>query len=86
MSDEYPESLQEAIEMAKNKLSKMLGAPQNTLAVISSEEITWPDTSLGMPEPGKSYAQMLVEGYRIVLSFGDKKYEFHIGNGMVKMD
>ncbi len=37
-----------------------------------------------MPEPGQMYAQVLIEGFRIVLEAGGKKYEYHFGNGTVK--
>ncbi|MBI3361134.1 MAG: hypothetical protein HY023_08490, partial [Chloroflexi bacterium] len=37
----------------------------------------WPDTSMGCPEAGKLYSQIIVEGYRIVLESGGKKYAYH---------
>jgi hypothetical protein len=32
------------------------------------ETINWPDTSLGCPEPGKMYAQVITPGYRITVA------------------
>jgi hypothetical protein len=38
------------------------------------------DASLGMPEPGKTYAQVLTPGYVIHLAAGDQRYIYH-GSG-----
>jgi hypothetical protein len=38
---------------------------------------TWPDASLGCPEPGMSYAQMETPGYLIELKAKDKTYTYH---------
>jgi hypothetical protein len=41
------------------------------VTVVGLEEVTWPDASLGCPEPGKMYAQVLVPGYRVTRPSGD---------------
>ncbi len=51
--------------------------PPEEVKVISVEEVVWPDTSLGCPEPGMFYAQVLVPGYRIILEVGGKRVEVH---------
>jgi hypothetical protein len=45
--------------------------------VASVEAVTWPDGSLGHPEPGMDYTMALVPGYRVVLQAGDKFHEYH---------
>jgi len=45
--------------------------------VVSVEAVDWPDTSLGCPQPGMFYAQIIVPGYRIVLSMDGKQVEYH---------
>lgn len=85
MPEEDITSVKDAVEIAKRELSKRVGIDAGHIEVICSEEATWPDTSLGMPEPGMVYAQMLVSGYRVLLSVHNKTYEFHFGNGMMKM-
>jgi hypothetical protein len=80
-----PVPMDEPIIEAIKELSKKLGLKQDDIKVISIEEATWPDTSLGLPEKGMSYAQMLVEGYRIILSAGQKRFEVHTGNGIIKI-
>ena len=66
-------------------LAAKLAIPADYIKVLESGTATWPDTSLGMPEPGQMYAQMLTEGFRIVLEAGGKRYEYHFGNGVLKM-
>jgi hypothetical protein len=78
-------SVAEAEAYAKNDLSAKLAIPADDIKVLESGEKTWPDASLGMPEPGQVYAQVLIEGFRIVLEASGKKYEYHLGNGIVKM-
>src|SRR4029450_10546648 len=51
-------------------------APVEDLSVQSQEEVTWNDGSLGCPEHGMMYTQALVDGYRVVIAFGDKIYDY----------
>jgi hypothetical protein len=45
--------------------------------VVQSESVTWRDGSLGCPEPGRLYAQMLVKGWRIRVEAGEARLEYH---------
>ena len=38
-----------------------------TLVIKNIEAVEWPNTSLGNPEPGMSYAQVIVPGFKLVL-------------------
>jgi hypothetical protein len=60
-------------------LSKELGIPLANIKVASTEAVEWSDGSLGCPEPGTSYVQVITPGYRIVLQVGDMPYEYHAG-------
>lgn len=51
------------------------------IEVIRGEAITWPDGSLGCPEPGMMYTQALVDGYQIVVSDGTTELDYRVGNG-----
>ncbi|WP_433158651.1 hypothetical protein [Kribbella sp. CA-247076] len=68
-----------AIEQAKADLVKRLGIEANQVTVVSAGEVTWPDGSLGCPEPGMNYTQALVPGSRVVLEAGGKEYHYHSG-------
>ena len=64
---------------ARADLARRLGVEPDELEVISAEEVTWPDGSLGCPEPGMSYTQALVDGSKVVLGHNDRVYVYHAG-------
>ena len=59
---------------------RRLGVDPGELEVVSVEEVTWPDGSLGCPEPGMSYTQALVEGSKVVLGHDGRVYVYHAGD------
>ena len=59
-----------------NQVSDLSSVPVSDLTVESQEGVTWPDGSLGCPEPGMMYTQALVEGYRVVIRAGERTYDF----------
>jgi hypothetical protein len=69
------------VEPARTDLARRLGIDPDEIEVVRAEEITWPDGSMGCPEPGKSYTQALVEGSRVVLVHDDRVYVYHAGGG-----
>jgi hypothetical protein len=58
-------------------LAGRLGIAADAIQVQSAEAVEWPDASLGCPEPGMMYAQVITPGYRIVLEAGGQLYEYH---------
>ena len=74
------------VQTARKDLAQRLGLPERSIELVGPvEEVTWPDASLGCPEPGMIYAQIITHGYRFKLQSGDKLYEYHAGKGMVKL-
>lgn len=53
------------------------GVPEKSLRIKSVEAVTWPDGSLGCPQPGAVYTQALVPGYRIVIEANGTEYPYH---------
>lgn len=45
--------------------------------LVAFEAVTWPDGSLGCPQPDRVYTQALVPGYRIVVRAGDAEHHYH---------
>jgi hypothetical protein len=68
-------------------LADKLGLAPDDVEATAIEPVEWPDASLGCPEPGKVYAQVITPGYRIVLEVNDRQYELHTdqSGGMVVM-
>jgi hypothetical protein len=58
-------------------LAARLSVDAKDIQLISVSAVTWPEASLGCPEPGKVYAAATTPGYQIVLEFAGKTYEYH---------
>ncbi|NOZ28744.1 MAG: hypothetical protein GXP39_11930 [Chloroflexi bacterium] len=71
------------VAQAVADLAERLRVTKDTIQVRSVEMVEWPDTSLGCPEPGKMYAQVITPGYRIVLEAQGKAYEYHASQNRV---
>lgn len=67
------------VEEAKIDLAQRLGVDPEELEVVSAEATTWPDGSIGCPEPGMSYTQSLVEGSKVLLGHDGRVYDYHAG-------
>jgi hypothetical protein len=64
---------------AKEDLAKRLGVQISEIELLSYEEVTWPDSSLGCPQPGMKYLQVPSDGARIRLSAEGLVYDYHSG-------
>ena len=53
------------------------GVAIDEVRVVTAEEVTWPDGSLGCPQPGMAYTQALVPGYRVVVEVNGEELHFH---------
>lgn len=54
-------------------------------ALVSAEAVTWPSSALGCPAPGRSYAQAIVEGMRIVVEVDGTTYDYRFGRSDTPM-
>ncbi|MBN2389462.1 MAG: hypothetical protein JXR84_01980 [Anaerolineae bacterium] len=60
------------------QVAEQAGLPAAALTLVSAEEVTWPDTSLGCPQPGMVYAQVLTPGWRMVFADAEgREYNIH---------
>lgn len=65
------------VKKAGEHLTKKFGIPSDQITVFSIQEVTWPDASLGCPQPGISYIQVETPGYLILLEAAGKTYNYH---------
>ena len=65
------------LDLVKQDLAKRLSVTVDQITVVSATSMEWPDSSLGCPKPGMAYSQIVTPGYRIVLSQGQKQYDYH---------
>jgi hypothetical protein len=68
-----PPELQEKITA---DLEARSGAPRATFTLVRAEPMIWSDGSLGCPQPGLFYTQVLEEGYWIVWQVDGREYDY----------
>jgi hypothetical protein len=65
------------VAASRAHLARELDVPTQEVKPVRAESVEWPDASLGCPEAGKAYAQVITPGYRVVLRVGEREYELH---------
>jgi hypothetical protein len=79
-----PSEKQDAlVGRAVSDLREHLGVQAAEVTVVSVEPTEFPDASLGVPEPGKSYAQMITPGFVIRLEANGEVYGYHAADERV---
>jgi hypothetical protein len=71
----------ELIEHLIAELGAELARPPTDIHIDSVQPVTWRDGSLGCPEPGMSYTQALVPGFRIILVVDGRRFDYRTGRG-----
>jgi hypothetical protein len=78
-----PPGAEQAVRLAREDLAQKLGQAPEAIHLVSVEAVEWSDTSLGCPQPGMMYAQVITPGFRVVLESEGKKYDYHTDRGRV---
>jgi hypothetical protein len=68
------------VDKSKAELAQRMSLQVNQIGLVEATEVVWPDTSLGCPQPGMMYAQIMTPGYKIILTYGNMQFEYHTGN------
>ncbi|MGD8402485.1 MAG: hypothetical protein PVJ21_02415 [Anaerolineales bacterium] len=76
-----PSGLQGLIDKAKEELSQRLSIELTEISLTKAEEVVWSNASLGCPQPGMVYAEVLTPGYLILLEVNNMVYEYHASRG-----
>jgi hypothetical protein len=66
-----------ALIAAVAHLAAELDISPEEVNALSSEPVEWPDASLGCPQPGMMYAQVVTPGYLFLLEAAGEQYEVH---------
>lgn len=77
VSGEVPEAVLAAII---EDAAQRTGADPATARVLRAEAVTWSDGSLGCPEPGMFYIQVLIDGYWVVVEIGGQTLDYRVGS------
>jgi hypothetical protein len=67
-------------QLAREDLAGRLQVPESEIRTAGVEPMTWPDASLGCPEPGMVYATVETEGWVVRLRHGDREFRYHADN------
>ncbi len=68
----------DAADVARAALASSLATTADQITVVSVVEHTWNDASLGLPEPGMMYAQVVTSGHIVTLTCQGKTYVYHV--------
>lgn len=74
--------ISQALTVAGRELSSLGGSRE--IDFVTIEKATWPDASLGWPEAGTSYAQVLMPGFRIVAKLAGKTFECRVSGDLAR--
>jgi len=67
------------IGKAKSDLAERLSITVDDIDLLEVSTVTWSDSSLGCPQDGMAYAQVLTPGYLLRMSYDAKEYSYHAG-------
>lgn len=71
--------LQPFITQATDDLALRLDVDPDSISTHAAVIVVWPDSSLGCPQPGMSYAQVGTDGSVIELEHDGAIYRYHTG-------
>lgn len=67
----------ETIERLRAEAALQAGVPLESVRLVSSDAVTWADSSLGCGGPDESALQVLTPGYRIVFEAQGRRLSYH---------
>ncbi len=70
-------TMQAMSDLARQKLAEELEISVDQIKVVIADPVFWSDASLGCPQPGMTYQQVITPGYRITLAVGNDLYIYH---------
>jgi hypothetical protein len=68
------------IEAVKVEIAKDAGVSPRDVTIVSADAVTFPDGSLGCPEPGMNYIQVQVDGFIVVGTVAGTTFDYR-GSG-----
>ncbi len=75
--DATPSVANKVVEAAKIFLANQLGIDASQITVFSLEQITWPDSCLGIPAQDEACTPVETPGFRVILTIGEDHYTYH---------
>jgi len=72
-----PRTENKAVEAAKVELARGLSVDPAQIRVDSLEQVSWPDSCLGIPTPGEDCSTIETPGFRVILQARDCHFTYH---------
>jgi hypothetical protein len=76
-----PENAEMVVSIAESHLAQELGIDMGEIEIFSLVEVEWFDASLGCPEPGMAYAQVVTPGFELVFMVDNQLYLYGTSEG-----
>jgi hypothetical protein len=74
------------LEKVLTDAASRTGVPRSAVSAVSAVAQTWNDGSLGCPEPGMAYTQVITDGYQIMVSAAGRTLDYRTSTqGAVKV-
>ena len=74
---EIPVEAQLSVLAAAVNLAALSDADISSVNLLEISRMEWGDSSLGCPQPGNFYAQVITPGYLIVMETGGQLFNYH---------
>ncbi len=72
------------IAAVKAEIAKDAGVSASDVTIISGEAVSYPDGSLGCPQPGMAYTQIPVDGWKVVGTAAGATFDYR-GSGLTEI-
>ena len=72
-------------EIATRLVADFLSLPASEITLVSVESKDFGDPSLGCPEPGMSYPQVITPGHRVVVEAEGRRFDVRVSGGAGKL-
>lgn len=79
-----PPEAEKVVALAIDDLATRLKISPKEVLVIGLEKVQWPDSCLGIHEPGVQCLDVITPGYRLFLRAGGKIWVYHTGENSVR--
>ena len=68
---------EEAVNTARTELASVVGVAAAEIELNQVNPMVWPNSSLGCPEKGMMYLDVITSGFRVEFDVGSKIYQVH---------
>lgn len=72
-----PNNSNKIVQKARRWLADQLNVPLGRVKLVSLEQVEWPDSCLGLPEPGEACLMVITPGYKMIFRVGEEEFELH---------